>query len=1728
MASNIAQVVATLLDSANDEDESVEESVRQALCAIGSARPAAVLKASLTYLQASAKIAPRHRVQILKAIQGVIEVAHSRLDVGQTGRLATFACEELFNSTKTKRVVYEWETTSCNILVALTRAHPTVVMDDLSGRVSSGEVPHPGIVLALKLVAHENAPAFVPYFSKVISRLLPMFGAMENSELQSRVAQALHSFCDAVLQEEAVAGGAEAAGFASRSATVGSALNALGGNWMIRSRDANVRGSSAEAIGCMSKMVDDDQLDGSLAFILGHMVSLLRRERADSDARLGLVKGLEMLLTRAQRMAEPHLTELLEMLHPLACNPVDYSIPATIRVQAEILRCLEALTKTFPTRVTQFLLKTFEDPRPALKVGTCLVLKHLVNAAYDAIAEAGMREHIISGALKLTQEESFELRGAFAQMIVAMGKAGFLTMGGGRELVLFVVNQCAITDGEIASWEKKQKGWFSSNVPKTSPKQLRNGCERFVEALGQCAEDSVWPLLLTTITPMQYDSSLTPVAACLSKIALKKSKSSGLGELKRNSDVPKSSVLFSRLLVLSCSIAAREELLYNGDCSTQEVARFKAKGWSALDLLVALAPMFPKEVGDAWKKGNVLTTLETTFSREGNESDSESADVALSLDHDSGKSIFSGPLNPIEVLLGSFSSVEASWLADVGDSLVSQLEAGAYSGQAILKAAVFAALGMITSCLLHGERPRRWLTSMMAAVDHYNHVERYGLAVGVGLAAGKLGSHVDTVLQCVAGVIRDETAVKSSGWFGGVDEKSVQKADSTKGTMLLCLGSVALYTPVEHLQSRLEAHIINHINATVDNLAIAKRNLRECVAHSLVNVGDALQKKANKSLQLSVRDDMLILMSKWVDDCISAKKLADQEALRDGCVLALRACANMISIHPAPSMETIESVLQNILPLIELSSTNDEEDVVNPVGEVLRACVKVYPNQAMLNEIIFSEYSKSLESEDKGRIDQWVSSISGYQRLRAIRLIQETLEEYIERVKSIQKDKSFPFEKVISAILPRAIDSEKDVRLPAINAIDLITSCKSGIGRESSIFVGTLKVEQQKRRLENAGPGERLVAFRSLAQKCIELFDPSKLEAEPLIIENLVVALNDEDDSAACAASEALLCLFHHHGKDIGGTVQMLIVGDNTQEEDTVAPTEDESAKDKADSGQNDGPVVGCLIEALDCMKSERDHVKDTALAAVRSLASFHFKDFVNALLSTPVPLNEAVTAVLVALASGGNGRRGDPSSAKKEMLSDLAELLTTTLNDVPPGSEGEPNSVMLATHYAIDALMSAPGQNITTFIDFHFCTLSCTLLLSVGSVHCSIGKESIANESVVDALQQLFSRASVDRLVTAMSTLKDEYDEDSSLQARLVGGDYDEAIGEVLEILCKNRFDYQQQIFTTVEKFLSGPNAGQRIAATAMCSILVKSVASIVNTAGHAKDKDGALDMLKKLTKLLLSRATDSEDMSRKHALRGVGYLATCRDMSPLLPAMSTILNVLNNGIDDANCEVKNEALGSLKELIRVLPKDQTVSMVMNICFRLQSVFSCDNERTRSLSFDTLRLLCTFTGSTGGNLEEQCSTILPVLLMHLNTSFDVSSSTLLCLSDLIPLLGESSSVLENVLNKHTNAGHRGSSIDDYDPFLDEFIGAALKLYPGRAEAWVSKSKQLVSAEFEWPGVRGSAATVLGKFMAYLDPSVKSRVNVGGICTALTALLGNEDAGVRSRGALSLALLKNL
>ena len=160
------------------------------------------------------------------------------------------------------------------------------------------------------------------------------------------------------------------------------------------------------------------------------------------------------------------------MLHPLACHPVDYAVPLTNRVRTELLRSIETLTSIFPAKVIQFLVTTLDVPKPSLQVGTCVILKHLVNSTSKEISDAGMKEHLISGVLKLLSVNDLEVRAAFAQLIVAMGKASLLTMGGGRNWYCFLLSNVPLTEVKSTNGkeskrlvlEEKRFGDFTSAV----------------------------------------------------------------------------------------------------------------------------------------------------------------------------------------------------------------------------------------------------------------------------------------------------------------------------------------------------------------------------------------------------------------------------------------------------------------------------------------------------------------------------------------------------------------------------------------------------------------------------------------------------------------------------------------------------------------------------------------------------------------------------------------------------------------------------------------------------------------------------------------------------------------------------------------------------------------------------------------------------------------------------------------------------------------------------------------------------------------------------------------------------------------------------------------------------------------------------------------------------------------------------------------------------------------
>ena len=451
------------------------------------------------------------------------------------------------------------------------------------------------------------------------------------------------------------------------------------------------------------------------------------------------------------------------------------------------------------------------------------------------------------------------------------------------------------------------KGWFSKkNASATSPAQLRAGCERFVDALGQCAEKAVWPLLFTVLIPSEYSGSITPVTKCLSSVA-KNANADTLKALMINSDVPKNSEIFARLVVLSSSIIAKEDMVPEQPCSKSELERYRARGWTSLDLLIALGPIFDDNISKSWANNGVSKTLERLYNRSTslNEEKSDSIDIS----YNSTEEIFaSTDHNPFLLLMSSFHQVPGNWLAEVGDTLIGHLENGIYDSDSLLKSSAYVGLGTLVATMTGAERPRKWISSILQSVDHTDPMQRNGLAIALGLACGQSGSHLDMVLQTIGKVIREDTVVKQSGWFGGGSERGQDECDAIKGTMLLALGYCAKFAPLDTLNSRLEAHIASHFQATFEKFSLAKIDLRDCALNGLIEISRAIGKKGSK-VQLSMRDEFLDTISSWVHQLLNQKKV-DVETSATTCSLVLEACASLVAVVPKPDNAVIANVRQ--------------------------------------------------------------------------------------------------------------------------------------------------------------------------------------------------------------------------------------------------------------------------------------------------------------------------------------------------------------------------------------------------------------------------------------------------------------------------------------------------------------------------------------------------------------------------------------------------------------------------------------------------------------------------------------------------------------------------------------------------------------------------------------------------------------------------------------------------
>ena len=160
--------------------------------------------------------------------------------------------------------------------------------------------------------------------------------------------------------------------------------------------------------------------------------------------------------------------------------------------------------------------------------------------------------------------------------------------------------------------------------------------------------------------------------------------------------------------------------------------------------------------------------------------------------------------------------------------------------------------------------------------------------------------------------------------------------------MLLALGYCAKFAPLDTLNSRLEAHIASHFQATFEKFSLTKIDLRDCALNGLIEISRAIGKKGSK-VQLSMRDEFLDTISSWVHQLLNQKKV-DVETSATTCSLVLEACASLVAVVPKPDNAVIANVLGNTVSLLGSPFQDDKADVIN-LTRFYSSCVTVSPSK---------------------------------------------------------------------------------------------------------------------------------------------------------------------------------------------------------------------------------------------------------------------------------------------------------------------------------------------------------------------------------------------------------------------------------------------------------------------------------------------------------------------------------------------------------------------------------------------------------------------------------------------------------------------------------------------------------------------------------------------------------------------------------------------------------------
>ncbi|KAG5329833.1 MROH1 protein, partial [Acromyrmex charruanus] len=516
--SELSAVIGALLDTLNDKNQDVKQSVIESIERISKKNPEVVIHAAIYFWEMHKKISIEHMGSLLNIISSICRHSTTSLTVDLVTSLAEIAVNELIGET---------ENEAAELLIELCKIHCMQATGGLLTKLEPGVIPNPAIVFTIGKLAAANPYGMLSFVKITLTIMLPMLNQIREEILKQAICFMISKFGEAI--NDYIMNGEDSSLGINKQTFVEeicSVFDFLINNWLKTSRDSKSTEAILTTLVPMVSLLPVQQDSERIVKLIPVCLNLCRKQ----NVRLAAVRVIAMILSSVETENDKEaIRAFMEIIHQtlsefVSICPFEAARDAVL-THYEVLQCSRSLVVLYPEEGLDRILQQLKSPIAHQRARALVVLRHLINTLPSE--DDGSLQRIA-----LSLQESLGENGALQMVsaIVALAaRPTFPLLPSQRaKFIRYMVSHCEIKSDDMEA------------------------CSEALYLLATTVdgvESWLWPCLISALLDSACIASITSVLRSLSPLAVKiiRDKNSSTNER----DFPDTKVLGRCLELLS-------------------------------------------------------------------------------------------------------------------------------------------------------------------------------------------------------------------------------------------------------------------------------------------------------------------------------------------------------------------------------------------------------------------------------------------------------------------------------------------------------------------------------------------------------------------------------------------------------------------------------------------------------------------------------------------------------------------------------------------------------------------------------------------------------------------------------------------------------------------------------------------------------------------------------------------------------------------------------------------------------------------------------------------------------------------------------------------------------------------------------------------------------------------------------------------------------------------------